>query len=199
MKYTMLALALACPVRPAAAQERIPDDEARKIAKVLLEAAAKVKTPVKVEVDADKPFGKRKGERGALILPAKGISADTVSRVGEAVVPIGQLWLRDLGPVSDDKVVSTKKMIVVPVKHEDRELNLILCVLGVRKSKERPVLEILGKDGAVLAAAPLEKADDKQEMPIEFLVTIEPDERASVVVMIVGKHKARLQVGVLVD
>jgi hypothetical protein len=53
MRCAILALCLITAALPA--QERVPDEEAKKITKLLLEAAAKVKPPFKLEVDADKP------------------------------------------------------------------------------------------------------------------------------------------------
>ena len=62
MKYSMLALALLLPV--SRAQDRVPDDEARHAARLLTEAADKVKPPFKIELDTDKPYAKRKDDKG---------------------------------------------------------------------------------------------------------------------------------------
>jgi hypothetical protein len=46
---------------------------------------------------------------------------------------------------------------------------------------------------------PLEKVDQKQELPIEFLATIEGNDRAILKVTLVGKYRSKLKVGTLKD
>jgi hypothetical protein len=199
MKLCMMALGLLLATRTAPAQERIPDEEAKKLSPILVEAAGKARTPLKVEVDPDKPYGKHKDENGALVLPAKDLAAEAIAKAGEEIVPIAQLWMRGLGPVVDNQVVSAKKLLVVPVTFKDKEHNLVLCCLGVQKVKGRPSLVLLSKDRTPLVTVPLEKVDEKQELPIEFAVTIEEERQASVLLTLAGKYRARLKVGVLTD
>src|SRR5206468_3946052 len=106
MKKLIVPLALLLLAGPAPAQERIPDEEARNIARELIEAAKKVKAPVAPQVDADKPYGKHKDEYGAMVLPDKNLSAERLAKAGkDEIVPIGQFWMRNLAPVVDDKVI----------------------------------------------------------------------------------------------
>ena len=51
MKKLIVPLTLMLVAGPAGAQERIPDEEARNIARELIEAAKKVKAPVATDVD----------------------------------------------------------------------------------------------------------------------------------------------------
>src|SRR6185369_11229943 len=102
MKKLIVPLTLLLVAGPAGAQERIPDEEARNIARGLLEAAKKVKTPLATDVDVDKPYGKHKDEYGAMVLPDKNLSAEKLAKAGkDAIVPVGQLWMRGLGPAVD--------------------------------------------------------------------------------------------------
>src|SRR5262249_49138152 len=132
MKQMLIALGFLWPSL-ALAQERIPDEEARRIARALVQAVSKVKPPLKVEVDADKPFGKRKSEHAALVLPARKLSVETIEKATAEVVPVGQVWLRNLGPVVADKVVPSKRLQIVRVTYKERELILSLCQLGVKR------------------------------------------------------------------
>ena len=91
MKRWVLAPALFMWVLGAVAQERVPDEEAKEVARVVTGAAAKVKAPLKMEVDLEKPYAKRKDEYGVLLLPAQRLSAETISKAGKDIVPVGQV------------------------------------------------------------------------------------------------------------
>ncbi len=196
MKKGLFVLALMLCVRGANAQERLPDDEAKKIAKELIEASSKVKGPVAVDADADKPFAKRKDEHGAMVVPARKLTAEMIEKAGAEIVPIGLLYFHQLAPLVDEKPVPAKQMKSVSFTHGEKEVTLSLCYLGVQKVKGTTSLVILGNDKKPLVSAPLTKIDEKQELPIEFLVSIEPDETASISVTLLGKHKAKVKVGV---
>jgi hypothetical protein len=196
MKMGLFALVLVFCVRGAVAQERIPDEQAKPIAKALVEASAKVKGPIAVDGDADKPYAKRKDDHGAMVLPAKKLTSELIDKAGGDVVPIALLWFHNLAPMVDDKLVPAKSMNQVSFTHNDKEVTVSLCYLGVRKGKEKTSLVVLGTDKKPLLSIPLDKIDEKQELPIEFLVSIEPDDTASITLTILGKHKAKLMVGV---
>jgi hypothetical protein len=198
MKHLLITLALLWPGL-ALAVERIPDEEARRIAKALIAAEGKIKPPLKVEVNPDKPFGKRHSDHAALVLPARQLSTEKIDKAAAEVVPVGEVWLRNLGPVVADRVVSSKRLQIVPVTYKDRELTLALCQLGVKRDKDRLVLVFLSKDRHPLLTLPLEKCDEKQELPLEFLVNIGGDDRAEVVLTILGKYRSRLEIGVLTE
>jgi hypothetical protein len=192
MKHALVALLL---TGGALAQDRIPDEEARKIAKTLVEAGAKVKSRFKAELDSEHPFGKHKDEHAAMVLPVKNLTAQTIAKAGEELVPIGQVWMHRLVPLVEGKPAPASRLNMLTVTHNDREHTVALCWLAVRKGKDGPVLVLLGSDNKPLLTLPLEKSDEKQELPIEYLATIDPDERASIVLQLGGKYKARLQVG----
>jgi hypothetical protein len=197
MKYSLLTLALLATV--AKAQDRVPDDEARHAARLLTEAAEKVKPPFKIELDTDKPYAKRKDDKGALLLPAKDLSADVIAKAGNEIVPIGQVWMRHIVPVVGDKLVSSKQLNVLTIKPKDEDITVVMCWAGVRKEKDKLSLVLIGKDSKPLLTLPLENSVEKQELPIEFLVTIDGDERATINVLLAGKYRAKLRVGVQAD
>lgn len=95
-------------------------------------------------------------------------------------------------------MVASKKMQIVPVTYKEQELNLGLCCLGVRKVKDQLVLVVLSKDATPVVTLPLEKTDSKQELPLEFLVTIE-EERATLTIQVLGKYRTKLLVGPVKD
>lgn len=197
MKTSMLILAVGLLARPVAAQETVPDDQAKKIAELLVQAAAKAKTPVKVEVDADQPFAKKKDERGAMVIPVKGLTAETVAKAEKDFVPLGQLWMRGVAPVADNKVVDKNKINYVTIEHDGQEVVVTLYFIGVQKVKDELSVVVLGKDKTPLVTVPLAKADEKLEKPLEFLVDVNGDERATVILQLLGKHKAKLTLGLV--
>ena len=194
MKQTMLALMLVLSVRYATAQERVADEEARKIAKVLIEAGAKLKGPLTVEADADKPYAKRKDDHGAMLVPAKALTTDTIEKASKDIAPVGLLFMRNLSIVADDKLLPAASFKSVSFTHNDQEVTVMMAYVGVKKEKDQPALVVLGNDRKPLVTLPLEKADEKLVSPLEFLVTIEGN-RASIVVQVLGKFKTRLKVG----
>jgi hypothetical protein len=201
MNKLIVPLALLLFAGPGRAQERIPDEEARSIARGLTEAAKKVKPPVTTNVDVDKPYGKHKDEYGALVLPDKNLSAERLAKAGkDEIVPIGQFWMRGLAPVVEGKVVPSKDLQMLTVTHNDKEQNLVLCYLGVRKGpKDGLELVILSKEKTPLLKAPLEKTDEKQDLPIEFTASIEGNDRAHLKLSLLGRYRAKVTLGVLTD
>src|SRR5262249_50882331 len=110
MKPSTAALALLLCASAAGAQDRLPRDEARAPAKLIMTAAAakKVKLPLDVQPDTDKPYANRKDEYGAMFLPDKRLTAERLEKAGKDLVPVALLWTHRLGPVSGGKVVSSK-------------------------------------------------------------------------------------------
>src|SRR5262249_38206564 len=192
MKKLIVPLALLLLAGPVPAQERIPDEEARNIARELIEAAKKVKAPVATQVDVDKPYGKHKDEYGAMVLPDKRLSAERLAKAGkDETGPIGQFGVRGLGPVVDGQVLPSKDVQMLPVTHDGQEYNPGLCYLGVRKgAKDALELVVLSKDKTPLLKAPLEKTDEKQELPIECPASIEGNDRAHLKMNLLGRYRA---------
>ena len=200
MRLLMVPLALLVGAGAAGAQERVPQEEARVLAKLISLAAAKLKPPLGVAADTDKPYAKRKDEYGAMFLPDKKLAAERLARAGKDIVPVGVLWAHQLAPVVGGKVVSTKKLQCLSVTIKEENITLTVCYLGARKTTKGGLeLVVLSKDSAPLAALPLEKAEGKQELPIEFLATIEGNDRAILTVGLLGKFKTKLTLGVLTD
>jgi hypothetical protein len=201
MNKLIVPLTLLLAAGPARPQERIPDEEARNIARELIEAAKKVKPPLATDVDVEKPYGKHKDEYGALVLPQKDLSAERLAKVGkDEIVPVGQFWMRGLGPAVEGKVIASKKLQRLAITYNDKEYNLVLCYLGVRKGpKDALELVILSKDKTPLLKAPLEKTDENQEFPVEFTASIEGNDRAHLKIGFLGRYRARITLGVLTD
>src|SRR5262245_26857531 len=100
LRMLLTASSLFVAMSVAQAQERIPQDEAQKYAKLLSDktkdlANAPFKTPT---LDTDKAGGVHHEEFGAMTIPASGLSAEALEKNGDGVLPLGHLWLRKLAP-----------------------------------------------------------------------------------------------------
>lgn len=200
MKRLMIPLALLLGAGAAGAQDRVPQEEARVLAKVISLAAAKIKPPIDVAGDTDKPYAKRKDEYGAMFLPDKKLSAERLAGAGKDIVPVGILWTHQLAPLAGGKVVSSKKLQGLSVTLKEENVTLTVCFLGARQGPKGGLeLVVLSKDRTPLAVLPLAKAETKQELPIEFLATIEGNDRAILKVSLLGKYKTTLTLGVQTD
>src|SRR5262245_44272357 len=181
MKHWTVALTLLVCATLARAQERVPDEEAKKIGAMLKETAAKnVKLPLKSDVDSEKAFAMRKDDYGALVMPEKNLTADVLSKAGKDLVPVGQLWMKHLAPVVDGKVLPADKLVTVTVTAEGQEHKVFLCQIAVRKTEKMPELVLLGKDDKPLTVVKLEDLAEKQDLPIQFDATREGDDQAVV-------------------
>jgi hypothetical protein len=182
----------------ALAQERVPQQEAQRYGKLFAEHAAKLEAPaqVKVEPDPEKACAIRKEGVAALVMPDKMLSADALGKVGKDVVPVGQLWMRNMVPAVDGKAAANDKLRIVKVAVNNEDHPLPLSLLGVRKKGDGLELVIYGKDKEPLLALPLEKADAKQELPIELEGKKNDNDPATGILTInlFGKYQAKLTV-----
>jgi hypothetical protein len=200
MKQLTVPLCLLLFAGAAPAQERIPDEEARKLAKVLAVAATKkAKAPIATDADPDKAFGKRRDEHGGLFIPDKKLTAERLRKAGkDEVVPVGQCWLRNLAPVVDNKVLTSSKLQIVPVTYDGQEFNLAVCFLAARQGEKGLELLVYSKDKTPLLKLPLKKDEIKQELPVEFSTDVE-DDRARLTMHLVGAYQTKLTVAPLTE
>jgi hypothetical protein len=197
MRLLTVPLVLLLGAGVANAQERVPPEEARVLAKLISLAAGKLKPPVAIAADTDKPYAKRKDEYGAMFLPDKKLSAERLARAGKEIVPVAVLWTHQLAPVAGGKVIPSEKLQGLSVTIKEEKITLTVCYLGVRKGPKGGLeLVVLSKDTTPLVTLPLEKAERKQELPIEFLATIEGNDRAILTLGLLGKYKTKLTLGV---
>ena len=95
---------------------------------------------------------------------------------------------------------AAKKVKPPLVIDDDKEYNLALCYLDVRKgAKDTLDLVLLSKEKTPLLKAPLEKVDEKQEWPVEFTASIEGNDRAHLKVILLGAYRAKITLGILTD
>src|SRR5262249_27198614 len=110
MRAVIAVVCLAAMAGVVCAQERIAPDEATKIAKLFVEQAAKLeKLQLKLDADADKPFGLKKDDVGAMVLPDKKLSVDALQKLDKEVLPVAHLWFRKLTPLDNGQAVANER------------------------------------------------------------------------------------------
>lgn len=196
MKNWCAAAVLLVLAGVAGAQERIPGEEAQKIAKLITDFAAKeANLAFKAELDTTAPFGMKEGDRAAMIVPVQKLTVDTLAKAGKDVVPVGHLWFRKVTPVSGGNAVANDKLRIVTITTDDgKEHAVPLMLVGVRKGKDSLELVLFGKGKDIVATVPLKAAEPKQDTPIDFEVKKGEAMRGTLIFNLLGKYQAELPV-----
>jgi hypothetical protein len=193
MKGVVAIVALLVVAGLVRAQERIPSEVAQKFARLFVEQTAKLDAPqLKVEPDAERPYGLKKDEMGALFIPDKRLSAEALQKAGKEVLPVGQLWVRGLTAVVNDQPVANDKLRIVTISADNKDHALPLFLVGARRSADGELqLVVYGKDKKPLLHVPLRKAETRQELPVE-LEGREENERGVLTLNLLGRYRAEL-------
>lgn len=196
MKSFLALLTLCLLTHRAAAQESIPTDEARKIARILIQASGDVSNAqLKAELDPEQPRGIKAGDAGLIVIPAAKLTAAAVAKAGKEPVAIGQLWLHQLVPAQDGSPVALSKLRTVTVtdKDKDKSANAQLYFLGVRDAGAGKLeLVVYALDKQPLLRVPLEIAEASQDSPIELQGRKSGEDAGVLTVNLLGKYKAEL-------
>jgi hypothetical protein len=195
MKQTLIALSLLTTFHLVPAQERLPKDEALKYAAAVSADVKQLRgTPIPTDVDAARPVALRDGEYGGMVLPQKQLTAETLAKAGDAVLPIGQLWLHKLTPMLNGEAVAADKLRMVTVSADGTEASVPQCALGVRRNGSGGLeLLVFGKGSQPVVTTPLKVIDTKQEAPIDMDAERDSDS-GRMRLSILGKYQATLTV-----
>jgi len=195
MKNVIVGIILILGACQLAADEQLPPERAQKAAELVAAEAAKLNDlPIKTDVDTAKPFGLKKGELAALVIPDKALSQERLDKAAKEVLPVGQLWLKALTPVVAGSAASADKLRLVKVTTQNGDLELPLLLLGARKGPDGKLeLLVYAKGKEPLLVLPLEASSRSQDQPIELEGKGE-GEIGMLIVHVLGKHEAKLPV-----
>ena len=187
MKHTLLLVVLTAGLVTTHAQQSLPREEMLRAAFMLTaDLKQMLSTPIPTDPDVKRPVAMREGPRGMLVLPETKLSAETFAKAGKEVVPLGQLWLRQLSLEG----VKPDQLHQVTVKRGDSDETAILCALGARRDASgKWELVIYGKTTTPLLTAPLKAISATQENPIEISAELQGSS-ALVTLKIAGKFEA---------
>jgi hypothetical protein len=198
MRRTIAVVTVLCLAGAGWAQERLPQEQATKLARHFAEEASKVSSPqLKTEVDAEKAFALHAGEAGVMFIPEKGLSADAFAKAGAEPTPLGQLWMRNLVPTVQGKPVPEDKLRLLTVRVKDEDHHLPLSLAGVRKASNNQLeLVLYGKDREPYLHAPVRKLETKQKSDEPVVLEAQKDAGDSVTITLTmaGEYQASIQV-----
>jgi hypothetical protein len=179
-----------------AGQDRLPQEEAQRYAKVCVEQLGSLAdAQVETDVDPEKAVAVRGEGGGAMVIPDKKLSKEKLAKAGKDVVPVGQVWLRKWTVVASGKPVAEDKLRVVTVNVDDKDRPMPLLLVGVRRKGERALeLVAYGKDADPVLTVPLKPVDFIQESPVELEWRRGEKEADSLTLTVLGKYQAILPV-----
>jgi len=191
MKKILPLITLTVVTLTLAAQEELPRTDAVKLAALVnFDLDKLADTPIPTDADTKRPFGIKADKGGALVVPEAKLSPATFSGAGKETAPVGQFWFAGVVPAKDGQAVGKEQLKFVSVQHENREIALSLCVLGVRKGAgDRLELLVFGKAKEALLVLPLKPATREQKSPLEFRAEHEGEASALVTLVLVGKYE----------
>src|SRR5215472_6116105 len=195
MKAILIATASLTFCLAATAQEPVPRQECLKYAFVAsANLKEMLKTPIPTDPDVKRPVAARDGEYGAMVLPESKLTADVLAKAGKEVVPVGQLWLVKLAPLSDGRVVPASKLRVVHLNYRDKEADAPCCALGVRKTGSGGLeLLVYGKESEPVLHVPLKGISSTQDNPIEMSAE-RKDDGGLITLNFLGRYTASFMV-----
>src|SRR5690348_16540473 len=95
MRPLAVVVCFAVLVGLVAGQDRLPQDEARRYAKVCVEQLGSLTdAQIETDVEPEKAVAVRGEGGGAMVIPDKKVSKEKLAKAGKDVVPVGQVWLR---------------------------------------------------------------------------------------------------------
>lgn len=195
VKAIIATLCLALFAGAALGQDRIAPEQAQRFAKLF---ADKTKTlddlPVKVDVNPDQGTGIHHDRVGALVIPEKSLTKDSLGSLGQKPAPVGQLWMRNLSPIASGKAIANNdlRLIMVSINNEDHSLPMFL--LAVQKKGDGAELLVFAKDKKPVLTLPLEKIDLQQELPLDLEGKKGENDTGILLLNLFGKYQAKIPI-----
>jgi len=193
-KASLLLVLLAA--LPSQAQDnRLPQDEARRFAKLCVEQTTLTDPQIKTDVDPDKACAEKGEGGGAMVIPDKKLSKEVIGKAEKEIVPVGQLWLRKWTTVVKGKPTPKDKLRVMTVKIDDKDRPMPLLLLGIRQTGEKDLeLVVYAKDSEPQQVLPLKKLDQIQALPVDLEWQRGEKNVDSLTITIMGQFQAVLSI-----
>ncbi|SPE58619.1 exported hypothetical protein [Verrucomicrobia bacterium] len=195
MKRTLFIFALLASFASSQAQEKLSREECLKYA-FIVSADLKdlLNTPIPTDPDVKRPAGIKDEGCGALVLPETKL-AQAFAGIGKEVVPVGQLWMAGLLPMSEGQAIAAEKLRLVRLTAGDRERVVPCFALGARKDANGGLeMLVYGKGAEPLLRLPLKAISTGQEVPIDLSGERKDDGNGVLTFRFLGKYEAALNV-----
>ncbi len=195
MKPLLLTLAALTIAHTVLAQEPIPLESAQKGARMLTRSlATATDLPLATDVDLDKPHAFKAGEVAVMVIPNKHLTAEVLSGVKEAVVPLGQLWMYNLVPRLSGQAITADKQRTLTVHDNEKDMRVQLYPIGIaRNSQGNLELVLYAKDKEPLARLPLRAGSAlTQDLPLQISGQKEDENTGLLTISILGQQIAEM-------
>ena len=177
----------------AMAQDRIGTEEAQKVGRKLVDLlGTPADAQLTISADTDRGEGYKHGELGLLVLPDQKLTAAVLEGAKAEPVPVGQLWMKGITPVSDGVIVPVAKHRKLTVTEGDKSVDVTVCLLGARKRDGKMELVLYGQGKEPITVAALEPDQSASTAPIGVTVAKETEETGRIELTLAGKFKAKL-------
>lgn len=177
----------------AMAQDRLGTEEAQKVGRKLVDLlGTPADAQLTISADTDRGEGYKHGELGLLVLPDQKLTAAVLEGAKAEPVPVGQLWMKGITPVSDGVIVPVAKHRKLTVTEGDKSVDVTVCLLGARKRDGKMELVLFGQGKEPITIAALEPDQSTSTAPIGVTVAKETEETGRIELTLAGKFKAKL-------
>ena len=177
----------------AMAQDRLGTEEAQKVGRKLVDLlGTPADAQLTISADTDRGEGYKHGELGLLVLPDQKLTVAVLEGAKAEPVPVGQLWMKGITPVSDGVIVPVAKHRKLTVTEGDKSVDVTVCLLGARKRDGKMELVLFGQGKEPIAVAALEPDQSTSTAPIGVTVAKETEETGRIELTLAGKFKAKL-------
>ncbi|MBG86806.1 MAG: hypothetical protein CMO80_07895 [Verrucomicrobiales bacterium] len=196
MKKILILLSLLCLSAQLPAQEAAPPEKAREIAGKLATLMGDLKSkPFTFELDLENPQAIAKGDRGIVIIPAKGLTKKMISSAGKDAVPVGVLWTRGVAPSERGSPADKDKFLTAIFREGSKSIRVSAFHLGIAtKDGGRQELLVYGKSADPILRTRLMDMPARQDVPFEVAVFGGDDSGASLLLSMLGKFQAELNI-----
>jgi len=196
MKTAFLPLALSFTLtRLVLAQDAVPLERARDIAQKVNASLGRIDdAPFAVDADTSKPQAIHADKVGLLIIPDKGLNSEALANPGKDILPIGQLWLLHAVVADGERAAAKEKLRNILVEDNEREQNVQLYLLGLRKNaRDSFELVVYGKGKEPIVATSMVSAPNTQEFPLQVTGRKESDTSGILTIHLLGQYSADLR------
>lgn len=175
--------------------QRLEPEKVKKYATKLTEAAGKLTDlPFKLTADLDKATALAKDKHAALVVPDAKLSLEAIKKIDTQTLPIGVLYAHKLTPVSVEVAIPLDKHRTVEIEEGDVKATISVMPLAIAKVAGRLVLLAYTSEKTPTLVAPLIEQDDAKDFPLDLEALPAGNNRAVILVHVLGKYRAAIPV-----
>lgn len=187
-------LCTAIPTLAGDAPERIGADKAKKIVAPLLEATAKLELPLKLTLDGERGTGLKAGKAVLFIIPDSKLTVESLKKLDKEPLPLGVLFAYKVTPITAEQAIAADQHRTVEITVGTDNATVTVLPLAAARIAGRLVLLVYTKDKIPAIVAELVEADEKSDWPLDLDGRQVGNNRAALVVNVLGRYRAAIQV-----